>query len=103
MTKPGRVARPPRPTRHKLTIKSQVSRAVYWAQRNAQEAMQRDQQRQDDQAALLHQDVLPNWDESQTALTTTSLEDQSGSGNAAGSALGSGGLLPPDFVPAPPS
>lgn len=83
-------------------MQSIVSRALYWQNVNAQAAEQADQQRQQDQAMLLHQDVLPNWDRSQTALATSDLTDQEGSGNSAGSALGSSGsVLPPSFLDAP--
>lgn len=103
MTRPTgakRYALSPKPAPRKLSLKSLVARSVYFAYVNAQEAMQRDQQRQDDQAALLHQDIQANWDHSVTALQTTGLADQSQDG--AGTGLDPGGsTLPPEFLQAP--
>lgn len=99
---PGRLARPPAPGRPKLSLKSQVDRIVYWALQDEARMQQEDEQRQQDQAAVLHFDVGPNWDSSAGPFETANLEDAPNGGQQTGTALTANGASPPDgFIPPP--
>lgn len=100
--KPGRIARPPAPGRKKLSMKSKASRILYWALQDEAKMQQADDQRQQDQAMVLHFDVGPNWVGDPGPFETANLTDAPNGGQSTGTQLTANGASPPDgFIPPP--